>query len=239
MQKLMKNWIFTLIVCILLAILTVLTFLDSLHVGDLYLVQSILNILTAVMLAIYLILALFPLLKTYRGKVQAFLMFEIVILLIAIVSQVCQQYFEIPILAEMQVCSIFGLALWLRCSVETVHAYLLNGEPDAPKKEKDKEKQEEAKKETASAKRVPLWRLCMYIVLGAVGVWQMVEPLIKDRNFGFCIAGVSLVAATVFAYATVENRKALPKKPKKKKNVAANSETTAVVVAEADQGEAK
>lgn len=219
MQKLMKNWIFTLIVCILLSILAVLMILDGFGVGDVYLGQQILHILAAVVLSLYLIFALFPLLKTYRGTVQAFLICEIVLLLVAVVAQACQQFFRIPILAEMQVCSILGLALWLRGVVKTVHAYVLNG--------------------TANAKKIPLWQLCCYILISAVGVWQMVDPLVKDRYFIFCIGAAALVTAAIFGYATVQNRKALPKKPKKKKNVAANGETTAVVVAAADKGETK
>jgi len=227
MQKLMKNWIFTLIVCILLSILAVLMILDGFGVGDVYLGQQILHILAAVVLSLYLIFALFPLLKTYRGTVQAFLIFEIVLLLVAVVAQACQQFFRIPILAEMQVCSIFGLALWLRCSVETVHAYLLNGEPETPKKENGE------KKEKGKAKRVPLWRLCLYILLGSVGVWQMVDPLVKDRYFIFCIGAAALVTAAIFGYATAQNRKALPKKPKKAKKAA--TDTTAVVPVESDK----
>ena len=40
MQKLMKNWIFTLVTCVLLAILAVLAFLDSLGVGDVGLIRG-------------------------------------------------------------------------------------------------------------------------------------------------------------------------------------------------------
>ena len=50
MQKLMKNWIFTLIVCILLSILSVLMFLDGVGVGDVHIGYRIIHVLTAVVL---------------------------------------------------------------------------------------------------------------------------------------------------------------------------------------------
>ena len=218
MQKLMKNWVFTLVVCCLLSILAVLMILDGFGVGDIYLGRQILHILAAVVLSLYLIFGLFPLLRTYRGTVQAFLIFEIALLTVAVVAQACQQFFRIPILAEMQVCSILGLALWLRGAVKTVHAYVLNG--------------------TANAKRIPLWQLCCYILLSAVGVWQMVDPLVEDRYFIFCIGAAALVSAAIFGYATAQNRKALPKKPKKAKK-SADGETTAVVPVAAEKSETK
>ncbi|MBQ3483758.1 MAG: hypothetical protein IJA78_06235 [Clostridia bacterium] len=217
MQKLMKNWIFTLVVCCLLSILAVLMILDGFGVGDVYLGRQILHILAAVVLSLYLIFGLFPLLKTYRGTVQAFLIAEIAILLIAAVAQACQQFFRIPILAEMQVCAILGLALWLRGAVKTVHAYLLNG--------------------AADAKRIPLWQLCCYIVLSAVGVWQMVDPLVEDRYFIFCIGGAALVSAAIFGCVTAQNRKALPKRGKKAKKT--ESTETAVVAVEGQKTETK
>jgi hypothetical protein len=66
-------------------------------------------------------------------------------------------------------------------------------------------------------KQVPLWLFCIYILLGAVGVWQIVDPLIENRYFSFVIAGIALVFAVIFGVFTAQNRKALPKKPKKEK----------------------
>jgi hypothetical protein len=48
-------------------------------------------------------------------------------------------------------------------------------------------------------------------------VWQIVDPLIEDRYFIFGIAVLSLVFAVIFGVFTAQNRKALPKKPKKEK----------------------
>ena len=56
--------------------------------------------------------------------------------------------------------------------------------------------------------------------MGAIGVWQMVRPLIEDRYFVFAIAAVAAIFAVIFAVFTVQNHKALPKKPKKEKKVA-------------------
>lgn len=216
MQKLMKNWIFTLVTCVLLAILAVLVFLDSLGVGDVGLIRDVLHVLVAVILALYLIFALFPLLKRYRGTVQAFLIFEIALLLLVMVAQLCEQFFSIPILSKMQVCSVLGLALWLRGVVEIVHAYVKNG--------------------TADTKKTPLWQLCGYILLVSVGVWQMTKPLVKDRYFGFCIAAATLLAAAIFNYLTLQNRKTLHKKSKKD---AAMGDAKALVAADDKKTQAK
>lgn len=187
MQKLMKNWVFTLIVCILLSVLALLMFLDGFGVGDIYLGKTIIHLLTAIVLALYTVFVLFPLVVRYRGATQAFVIAETGILLITVVGQACSDFFSIPIFSTLPVCSVLGLALWLRGAVETVHAYLLRG--------------------TDAKKKIPLWGLCLYILLSAVGVWQMVKPLIPDKYFIFCIAILSLVIAVIFGYATALNRR--------------------------------
>lgn len=187
MQKLVKNWVFTITVCALLSILSLLMFLDGFGVGEIYMGKRIIHLITAVVLALYVVFVLFPMVARYRGTVQAFLIFEVVILLITVVGQACSDFWNVPLFSTLPVCSVLGLALWLRGVVETVHAYLLRG--------------------TDAKKKIPLWGLCLYILLSAVGVWQMVRPLIPDTYFIFCIAGLSLVLATLFGYATAHNRR--------------------------------
>ena len=53
MQKLMKNWVFTLIVCILLAALAILMFLSGFKVGGLKIGNNILKIVAAAALTIW------------------------------------------------------------------------------------------------------------------------------------------------------------------------------------------
>lgn len=187
MQKLMKNWVFTLIVCILLTVLALLMFLDGFGVGDIYLGKAIIHLLTAVVLALYTVFVLFPLVIRYRGTAQVFVIVETVILLITVVGQACSDFFEIPIFSTLPVCSVVGLAVWLRGAVETVHAYLLRG--------------------TDAKKQIPLWGLCLYILLSAIGVWQMVRPLIPDKYFIFCIGALALIIAVIFGYTTALNRR--------------------------------
>lgn len=185
MQKLMKNWVFTLIVCILLSVLALLTFLDGFGVGIDF-AQRVIHLLTAVVLALYTVFALFPLLVRYRGATRFFVFGEVVILLITVVGQACSDFLAFPIFSTLPVCSVLGLALWLRGAVETVHAYMLRG--------------------TDAEKKIPLWGLCLYILLSAFGVWQMVKPLIPDKYFIFCIGALSLIIAVIFGYATAVNR---------------------------------
>ena len=208
MQKLMKNWVFTLIVCILLAILAVLMFLSGFKVGNLHIGEEILHIVAAVALTIYVIFALFPLVARYRGALQGFVVGEVIILLLTAVAHIIMNFgIKIPLLSSLDVCSVVGLALWLRGVVETVHAYLSNAHAN-------------------TAKRIPLWQLLLYILLSAVGVWQLVKPLLKDEIFIFIIGTAAAVIAVIFGYATAMNRKAtsaerMAKREKKAKEKAA------------------
>lgn len=198
MQKILKNWIFTMVTAILLAVLTVLVFLDAFGVGDLFFVQEFIHILTAVALLIYVIFAVIPMLPRYRhGGVRVFLCVEIAVLVFTVFAQAASSALRIPFFSTMQACSVFGLALWLGCSTQMIRAYLVRGDE--------------------AQKQVPLWQFCVYNLLGAVGVWQMVDPLITNRYFSFVIGGLALVFTGIFCFLTVQNRRALPPKPQKGK----------------------
>ena len=230
MQRIMKNWIFTLITCMLLAILAVLMLLDGLGVGDLYIGRRIIHVLTAVSLLIYVVLALCPLIPKYHTRSgRTFLIGEIVVLAVTAVAQIGVEMFNMPVLSKLEVCSVLGLAVWLRSSVMIVRAYLVQGivkpvaqDADAEGAAEPAGEQVTGKKKTLRALvRTPLWRLCTYIIMGAIGVWQMVRPLIEDRYFVFAIAGAAAIFAVIFAVFTAQNHKAAPKKPKKEKKATA------------------
>ena len=199
MQKLMKNWIFTLIVCILLTALAVLMFLSGFKVAGLKIGNNILKIVAAAALVIYTVLAIVPMALRYRGALQGFVIGECAILLVTALALVIINFgTSIPLLSNLDIFSVVGLALWLRGVTETVHAYLSNAS-------------------ATKAKRVPLWRLLCYILMSAVGVWQLVKPLLPDKVFVFVIAGVATVMAVIFACATVINRRAGAEARAKKK----------------------
>ena len=191
MQKLMKSWVFTLIVCILLAMFAALMFLSGFKVGGLHIGKSILHVIVALGLAIYAVFTLCPMVVRCRGILQAFVFGELSLLLLTATAHVLVNFgIEIPLLAKLKICSVVGLALWLRGAVETVHAYLSNAA----------ERSEE---------RVPLWRLLCYILLCAVGVWQLANPLISnDDVFIFLIGAAAALCAALFGYFTAMNRKA-------------------------------
>lgn len=237
MQKLMKNWIFTLITCILLAILSVLMFLDGAGVGDLFIGQRIIHVLTAVALAIYVILALCPMVPKYHTRSgRSFLLAEIAILAVTVIAQIGVELFSnIPWLSDLAVCSVLGLALWLRSFVLIVRAYLLQSIVPTAEASEGKE---DAKKDARPLVRTPLWRLCLYIVMGAIGVSQMVKPLIKDQWFVFCIAAAAAVFAIIFGFFTVQNHKARPKKPAKEKQPETVAEAASEIVAALPEGDA-
>jgi len=216
MQKLMKNWIFTMITCILLVMLAVLMFLGALGVKGVTLAQDILHLLVAIVLAVYMVFTLFPMLTRRRGVVQIFVGVEIALLILTIVGLVCAQV-NVPFFSALQVCSVVGLAVWLRGAVEIIHAYRLQG--------------------SAAQKKVPLWALCLYILVCAFGVWQMASPSIPDKYFLFVIGAISAVMAAIFGYATAQNRRAGSAKrqeKKKKKSAKQSPQTTAVVPAKED-----
>lgn len=202
MEKLMKNWIFTLVICILLSILAVLMILGALNV--LSLAKDLLHLLAAVILVLYTVFAVIPMLPRYRGTARVFLIGEIAVLLLTAVAQASMQAFEIPVLSRLAIFSVFGLALWLRGAVATIHAYLMQGE-----------------------NRTPLWAVCCLILLSAIGVWQMVRPLIADKYLLWFIGVVSAVAAVLFGYATAKNRGG--KRSGKKKKNGSDAESTALV----------
>jgi len=191
MQKLMKNWIFTMITCILLSVLAVIMFLGAFEIKGFTLAKDILHLLVAVMLGIYVVFTLFPLIARYRGVPQLFVFIEIVLLALTVVALVFAQV-NVPFFSSLQVCSVVGLAIWLRGSVEIVRAYAIKG--------------------MEGQKKTPIWALCLLILLCAFGVWQMANPTIEDKHFLFVIGGISLVMAAIFGYATAENRKGKKKK---------------------------
>ena len=183
MQKLMKNWIFTMTTCILLSVLAVLMLLGAFEVKGFTLAK--------------IIFTLFPVLWRYRGVPRLFVLLEIAILILTVVALVFAQV-NVPFFSSLQVCSVVGLAIWLRGAVEIVRAYVLKG--------------------TEGAKKMPLWALCLLILLSAFGVWQMAAPTIQDKHFLFVIAAVAIVMATIFGVATAQNRKrSAPKRAKKSK----------------------
>ena len=186
MQKLMKNWIFTMITCILLSVLAAVMLLGAFEVKGFTLARDILHLLVAVVLVIYIIFTLFPLLWRYRGIPRLFVLVEVALLILTVVALVFAQI-NVPFFSTLQVCSVVGLAIWLRGAVEIVRAYVLKG--------------------VDGVKKTPLWALCLLILLCALGVWQMANPTIEDKHFLFVIAAVSVVMATIFGYATAQNRK--------------------------------
>ena len=261
MQKLVKNWIFTLIVCILLAMFAVLLVIDNMGlIGERYFAHSVIHVLTAVALVIYIVLALCPQVPRYKNNSgRFFLLAEIAILLITAVAQVgVELVSNIPLLSKLQVWSVLALAVWLRVTVLTVRAYMLQGiVPNVPlTAEPVSEATPAATAENAPAQttdtvvaegsvpvenalvRVPLWRVCLYLLLGALAVWQIVTPSVEDKHFVFGLAATTAVFATIFAVFTVQNQKEWRKThPKKVRSSVPVSEETGLVPVETPAAE--
>lgn len=240
MQKIMKNWIFTMVTCILLLALALLLVLDMVGLfGEKNYATTFVSLLAAAVLIVYIVIGLAPMIGYYRGKALVFLIAEMAVMAVLALALLGVEYLDI--FKDMQVGTVLGIAVWFRCSVLIVRAYLQQTVPqveEAPAEEvKETPEQPAEKSETAVAEvdektaaraarrearekkknaRTPLWFLCGMILLSAVGVWQTVDPL-KDKVIVYCIAGIAVIFATVFAVLTVQNRRALPKKPKAEK----------------------
>lgn len=215
MQKLMKNWVFTMIACILLAIWSVLLFLDGFDVGGMRVADRMLHLFAAVALVIYTVFALFPLVGRYNGLLRGVVLGEIAILLVMALLQICMEWVVVPVAFLARPCVLLGLVLWLRATVEILHAYLCA-----------------ANKESGTG--VPLWKLLFYVLLSALGVWQMAKPLISDKSFVFAIGTVAGVMGVLFAAMTVFNyRVTAPERSAKKQKKQAEAASGELLAAEA------
>lgn len=224
MQRLVKNRIFTLIVCILLTMFAVLLVIDNLGlIGERYIAFHVIHVLTAVALIVYVVLALCPMVPRYKNNSgRIFLLVEIAVLLVTAVAQIGVELFrDLPILSDLQVWAVLGLAVWLRATVLTIRAYLLQGAVPAVPLVAEAEVKEPSATPVAPAEpaegAAPLWRVCLYLLLSAVGVWQIARP-VDDKYFIYGLIGATAVFATIFAVFTVQNqrvwREAHPKKVK-------------------------
>ena len=207
MQKIIKNWIFTLVMTIVLALLAILMFLDGVGVADRFWTQSVIHEITAVFVACYVVLVLCPMIPGYQKQARYFALGEIAILILTVVGIFFNSVSEIRFIEKMVLCSVVGLVIWLRSVVETVDAFLKSAD-------------------STEDKPLPLWRLCLYILLAALGVWQMASPAIANRYLIFPISILTLLIAAGFCIATIRNRKRV---------VVARRLAAAEAVAEAEQ----
>lgn len=218
MQKLMKNWIFTMITCILLLMFAVLMVLDGLDVGGLHIGDRLIHLLAAIALVIYVVFALFPLVMRYRGVLRGFVIGEVTILLVTALAQLFTEWVNVPLISSMQVCSVLGLAMWLRGVVQTVRAYLSGvGEGAEP--------------------RIPLWKLLLYVLLSTLGVWQLAAPSIADKTFILVIGLLAGVMGVIFACITYHNRKESAPERAAKKQVRMEKKAALLKAKEAEQME--
>lgn len=215
MQKILKNWAFTLSICLLLVLVSVLMFLDGFEILTLHIGSRLLNLLFGVSLAAYALAVVFPGVVRYRGVLQGFVIGELLVLLAMAVVQFFTTWAFIPFLSEWKLGAIVGLAAWMRGVTQIIHAYVSNAEGMAKA-------------------RVPFWRLLVFIAVGSVGVWQMAKPGISDADFVFVIALAAAVLGAFFALLTLMNYRATADVRAAKKQ-----EKLARMAAEADQQEQK
>ena len=186
MQKIMKNWIVTLIMAVVLALLAVWMILDGAGVGDMFYTQSIIHEITAIFIGCYAVLVLLPMVPRYQKVARFFALGEIALLALVVVVVFLNAANEILFVENMVLCSVIGFVIWARCVVETVNAFLANG--------------------TEGAAKTSLWKFCLYLAVAVFGVWQMANPAIDNRYLIFPIALLTLLISAGFALATLRNR---------------------------------
>ena len=186
MQKIMKNWVVTMITAILLTLLAVWMTLDGAGVGDMFYTQSIIHEITAIFIGCYTVLVLLPMVPRYQKVARFFALGEIVLMGVVVVVVFFRASATALFAEETVLCAVIGFVIWVRSVVETVDAFL--------------------KKGTEGVTATPLWKFCLFLLLAAFGVWQMTTPSVSNRYLIFPISSLVLVIAAGFALATVRNR---------------------------------
>ncbi len=188
MQNMMKNKIFTLVLAVLQALLAVFFLLGALRVRKLDFARDVLRLFSALMLLFYVVLVLLrPFLAEENKQRKTVCGIEIAFLLVVVLGLIASQFlFDVPFFGAVPVCAAVGLVLAARGTVGLLHAYF--GE-----------------------QKMPLYRYCLFLLLTAVGVWQVAKPAIPDKYFLFFLSFTALLVAGFFAVLTVLNFKAQKK----------------------------
>lgn len=177
-MKLLKNWIFTLVMSVILIGFGIVMFVNP---GD------IMNILIASGIVVYIALVLVDNVVHYRGKIQIFAGVELIIMAIlalCLLTGTTQFFDKIGIKG---VNATVGFAMWLRAFIELIHGYYIRA--------------------SVNKGQFSLLRLVIYVAFLTFGVALMASPVISDKFIQIFVGVSAVFGGVVMAILTYQNRK--------------------------------
>lgn len=169
MKRFKFDWLVYLIVSLLAIALGIVLIVDNYKIG-----LSILNIVIAILLLLYLGLVLIPVLRKKRGVIQILTIIEFVIVIIISLGLILQQFKVFNIAGA---CRIIGLVIWLRSVVELFRAYFYHGKE--------------------SSYKYALWYFCVMIALITLGTFMFARPFFTDQQVVLTLSIVCFIAAAI------------------------------------------
>lgn len=199
MQKLVKNWIFTLVITIVLLGFGGLLF-SSLG-------ESALNYLIGVGLIVYIILVLFDNVIHYEGRLRIFAVIELLLVAMLSVGLFIEEY---NIFHISGVKSTLGFVMWIRAWVEILHGYFLQEKVGIIKAASSvntgdfEEKNSDTKKEKLEI--FGIGKLLICICMLTLGVALFCTEGIKELYIRYSIAVICILCGGACGFITYRNR---------------------------------
>lgn len=184
MKKLVKFFVFDFIVAALFIALGVLMIVLP-EFGS-----GALSYVAAALLLVYLILYLFPKIKTAKGSLQILVFVESFIILLIVAAFILKAFdVIIPLVSDVRPAQLVGIVLWLRGICDAFRGYFLKG--------------------TDGQKTFPLWRFALALLFISAGAFFFAKPILSDTQMVIAIAVVLFLAAAFLLYFGIRY---LPKK---------------------------
>lgn len=184
MKKFKNDWIIYMLVGILALALGVVLIPGVTDLGE-----KTLSLVIALALVIYLFTFLLKKIITKSSNViKVLTIIEFIVILLIALGLVLSQFKVINISGA---CKIIGCVLWLRGSVEMIHAYFFKGEK----------------------KNYPLWLVFVNLGFVTLGTYMFAKPFITDETFILIMAIIFLLIGLISLIFMV---KRLPNKNKSK-----------------------
>ena len=178
--------VFTLILTILLMGFGIIMF-TSLGV-------TAMNYLVAAGLIVYIVLVLVDNVLHYRGRIQIFAIFELMLITMLAAGLFVPEF---NVLGISGVNASLGFAMWIRAIVEVLHGYFLQG--------------------SDGKLRFSLFKMILCIAFLSLGVAILCSPLINEQVLRWGVGCFSIFGSLVMAWVTSRNRAEKRKRAKKDK----------------------
>lgn len=189
MQKLMKKWVFTLVISVILLAFGIIM-LTPLGV-------QAMNIMIAAALAVYMVLVLADNVIHYGGVLRIFAVLELLIVAVLIVGLIVEEYRIIPVNG---ISGRLGLIMWLRAFVEVLHGYYLQEKVGF-------ERANATDGNKGRAERFGLVKMLMCIFFLSLGVALICTNFENVDLYIRCsVAVVSLLLGVATSFITYQNR---------------------------------